>query len=80
MMIVEVVFAMIDKKVAKEAVWDVGIGFLIAFPLAYVVLSFATWFELSISVTSLIQTVVFTCVALLRKYYVRLFFKRNGEI
>jgi hypothetical protein len=23
---------------------------------------------------------VFTCVALLRKYYVRLFFKRNGEI
>ena len=79
MMIVEVVFAMIDKKVAKEAVWDVGIGFLIAFPLAYVVLSFATWFELSISVTAVVQTLVFTVVALTRKYFVRLFFKKNGD-
>ena len=71
---------MIDKKVAKAAVWDVGIGFLIAFPLAYVVLSFATWFELSISVTAVVQTLVFTVVALTRKYFVRLFFKKNGEI
>tara|TARA_R100001594_G_scaffold148297_1_gene203116 strand:+ start:670 stop:882 length:213 start_codon:yes stop_codon:yes gene_type:complete len=70
---------MIDKKVAKEAVWDVGIGFLIAFPLSYVVLSFATWFELSISVTAVVQTLVFTVVALTRKYFVRLFFKKNGD-
>ena len=71
---------MIDKKVAVEVLSDVGIGIMIAFPLAFVVLSVTTHLGLSVSVTSLIQTMVFTCVALLRKYYVRLFFKRSGEI
>jgi hypothetical protein len=67
-----------DKSAAYEAITDVGVGFFLAFPVALGVLSFSTWLGLSITTTAVFQTIVFTLVSLLRKYFVRVHFKRNN--
>ena len=58
----------LDGSAMREAVSDVTIGFFMAFPIAFVVLSVTTWLELSVPVTAGVQTLVFTVVALVRKY------------
>tara|TARA_B100001248_G_scaffold240648_1_gene206760 strand:- start:4346 stop:4588 length:243 start_codon:yes stop_codon:yes gene_type:complete len=69
-----------DKSAAHEAITDVGVGFFMAFPVALAVLSLSTWMGLSITTTAVFQTIVFTLVSLLRKYFVRVHFKKtNGE-
>jgi|TARA_R110000868_G_scaffold399768_1_gene673761 hypothetical protein len=70
---------MLDKSVARESFTDVGIGFVIAFPIAFIVLNITTYLELSVAATAFTQTIVFTVVSLVRKYFVRLFFKTNGK-
>ena len=72
--------ASVDKATAKEAFADVGVGFFMAFPVALAVLSFTTWMNFAVITTAVVQTLVFTVVSLLRKYFVRVHFKRmNGE-
>ena len=72
--------ASVDKAAAKEAMADVGVGFFMAFPVALAVLSFTTWMNFAVITTAVVQTLVFTVVSLLRKYFVRVHFKRiNGE-
>ena len=72
--------ASVDKAAAKEAMADVGVGFFMAFPVALAVLSFTTWMNFVVITTAVFQTLVFTVVSLLRKYFVRVHFKRiNGE-
>ena len=68
---------MINSKVAKESIVDVGIGLIISFPIAFTVLTFTTNMEFTVGATALTQTVVFTSLALFRKYCVRLFFLKN---
>jgi hypothetical protein len=68
---------MINSKVAKETLADVGIGLIISFPIAFTVLTFTTNLEFTVGATALTQTGVFTAMALLRKYCVRLFFLKN---
>jgi hypothetical protein len=71
---------LVDKSAAKEAIIDVGVGFFMAFPVALAVLSFSTWIGLGVITTAVFQTFVFTLVSLLRKYFVRVHFKKlNGE-
>jgi len=69
---------MINKSAAKESVSDVAIGLTISFPVAFVVLYLTGEWGFSITATALTQTIVFTFLALLRKYCVRMFFMRNG--
>ena len=70
----------VDKLAAKEAILDVGVGFFMAFPVALAVLSFSNWICIGGITTAVFQTFVFTIVSLLRKYFVRVHFKRiNGE-
>ena len=54
-----------------------GIGLIISFPIAFTVLTFKSNMEFSVGATALTQTVVFTSLALCRKYCVRLFFLKN---
>jgi len=71
---------LLDRAAAKEAVTDVGVGFFMAFPVALAVLSFTTWLNFGVITTAVFQTLVFTIVSLVRKYFVRVHFKRaNGE-
>ena len=69
-----------DKSAAKEAIIDVGVGFFMAFPVALAVISFSRWIGLGVITTAVFQTIVFTLVSLIRKYFVRVHFKRiNNE-
>ena len=70
----------IDRSAMREAVSDVTIGFFMAFPIAFLVLSVTTWLELNVPVTAGVQTLVFTIVALVRKYFVRVHFKTRDEV
>ena len=70
----------LDRSAMREAVSDVTIGFFMAFPIAFLVLSVTTWLELNVPVTAGVQTLVFTIVALVRKYFVRVHFKSRDEV
>lgn len=66
---------MIDKKALKETLVDVSIGIILAAPISYITLSTAQINDLSITNTTALQVTVFTVVALLRKYFVRVYYK-----
>jgi len=67
----------IDKDSMKEAVNDVGIGLVLSFPISFGLLSLCKYLEVSLVTTSLIQVAVFTCIAIVRKYMVRVYYKRR---
>jgi|TARA_R110000764_G_scaffold49091_1_gene108714 hypothetical protein len=67
----------IDRRVLKESLSDVGVGLVIALPLSFIVLNLCDYFNCSLLATSVIQTSVFTCVAIVRKYCVRIVFKKG---
>ena len=68
----------IDKDSMKEAVNDVGIGFVLSFPISYGLLRLCSYLEVSLVATSVIQVSVFTLVAVVRKYMVRVYYKERG--
>tara|TARA_R110001583_G_C5447380_1_gene390511 strand:+ start:381 stop:596 length:216 start_codon:yes stop_codon:yes gene_type:complete len=68
----------IDKKSMEEALNDVGIGLLMSFPISYGLLNLCRYLEVSLVVTSMIQVAVFTCIAIVRKYLVRVYYKERG--
>ena len=70
----------LDRSAMREAVSDVTIGFFMAFPIAFMVLSITTWLELSVPITAGVQTLVFTIVAVVRNYFVRVHFKSREEV
>ena len=69
----------IDRRALKESLRDVAVGVVIALPLSFFVLNMCNYFNASLLTTSVIQTTVFTLVAIVRKYCVRIVFKK-GEI
>jgi len=69
----------IDKPALRESLSDVAVGVVIALPLSFFVLNMCNYFNASLLTTSVVQTTVFTLVAIVRKYCVRIAFKK-GEI
>jgi len=67
----------IDKDSMKEAVNDVGIGLVLSFPISYGLLRLCSYLEVSLVATSVIQVSVFTLVAVVRKYMVRVYYKER---
>ena len=67
----------IDKMVLKETLSDVSVCIIIAFPLYFCVLHHCNYLDFSLFVTSITQTTVFTFVAIVRKYCVRIVFKKG---
>ena len=63
----------------RETISDVGVGFLLAFPISLTVLNICNYFNASILATSVAQTFVFTIFAILRKYYIRVTFKKGEK-
>lgn len=68
----------IDKDSMEEAVNDVGIGLVLSFPISYGLLKLCSYLEVSLVATSIIQVSVFTLVAVVRKYMVRVYYKERG--
>ena len=67
----------IDKESMEEAVNDVGIGLVVSFPISYGLLKLCSYLEVSLVATSIIQVSVFTLVAVVRKYMVRVYYKEK---
>jgi len=66
------------KKLAfKEAVTDTAIAAAINMPLNYVLLAFAYSIELTPLQSTFMFTGVFTIIAIVRKFYLRLHFERR---
>ena len=63
----------------REAVIDTGIALLVNTPLNFGFIAFAYHIELSAFQTSLWLTTMFTVLAIIRKYWIRLrFYKKYG--
>jgi hypothetical protein len=60
-----------------EAISDTAIGTLINFPLNIVILTITFKLELSALETSIVLCVVFTILAIIRKYIVRKYFSKK---
>lgn len=71
-------FEKLDLQSLEEALSDVGIGFILSFPVGLITLSLCYWAGFSVTLTAVVQTVVFSLVSLARKYYVRKYFKNKG--
>jgi hypothetical protein len=69
----------IDKHALRETMSDVGVGFLLAFPISLTVLNICNYFDASVLATSIAQTFVFTIFAIVRKYAIRITFKKANE-
>ncbi len=69
----------LDKLALKEALLDVGVGFVMAFPVALAVISFCRWIGFGVITTAVFQTIVFTTVSFTRKYFIRVHFKKLDE-
>tara|TARA_B100000780_G_scaffold167889_1_gene117583 strand:+ start:840 stop:1055 length:216 start_codon:yes stop_codon:yes gene_type:complete len=67
----------IDQESMTEALNDVGIGLLMSFPISYGILRLCKYLEVNLVVTSLVQVTVFTFVAIVRKYMVRVYYKEK---
>ena len=69
----------LDKEAMKEAVVDTLTGTLINLPLVWLVLFLLLMVTHNSFLISLAQASVLTVVAIVRKYYIRVWFKKNGK-
>lgn len=73
------------SKAFKEAVSDTAIAFATNIPIGFGVIAFANWIGI-VSVTNeenvqlvILQNIVFTTVAVVRKTYVRMYFEGKND-
>ena len=66
-----------NKKAWIEAITDTAIGTVINFPLNLAVLYFAFNTGMSVFDTALLTWLVFTVIAIIRKYIIRIYFKKK---
>ena len=72
----------IDKPALKESVVDTLIGAIFNFPLSWLTITLVLLFTQNSFLLSLSQLIVLSLIAIIRRYYVRVYFdkqnKRNG--
>ena len=66
------------KQALKEAVTDTALAAAINMPLNYVLIASAFALQLTALQSTIMFTFVFTCLAIVRKYYVRMHFERRS--
>lgn len=64
----------------KEAVSDTALGTVINFPLNYVMVLFCFWMEMTALVMTIFMTSVLFVFAVIRKYYVRIYFDKKNDL
>jgi len=72
----------IDKLALKESIVDTLIGAVFNFPLSWLTITLVLLFTQNSFLLSLSQLIVLSIIAIIRRYYVRVYFdkqnKRNG--
>lgn len=69
----------LDKHALKESLFDTFLGLAINFPIVWLVLSICLMFTHNAFIISVAQATVLTVVALIRRYYTRIYFKINEK-
>jgi hypothetical protein len=69
----------VDKLALTETLHDVVLGLVIALPISFLVLNICRDLGFSLLATSVTQTTIFTLIAIIRKYYVRVYFKNLSK-
>tara|TARA_R100001086_G_scaffold243415_1_gene172194 strand:- start:156 stop:386 length:231 start_codon:yes stop_codon:yes gene_type:complete len=69
----------LDRMAAIESVADTVSGLMINIPIVWITLSICLYFDQGATVITAVQAVVLTIVAFIRKYCVRVWFKKRGE-
>tara|TARA_R100001224_G_C3949735_1_gene125271 strand:- start:296 stop:532 length:237 start_codon:yes stop_codon:yes gene_type:complete len=70
----------INKKAAKEAIFDTVLGLPINWFFAYITIVVLMLFGINSALAiSIAQVVVLTILALIRKYLVRIYFKQGDD-
>jgi len=72
----------IDRPALKEAVFDTLLGAVFNFPLSWLTITLVLLFTQNSFLISFSQLIVLSIIAIIRRYYVRVYFdkqnKRNG--
>tara|TARA_R100001480_G_scaffold152672_1_gene154936 strand:- start:292 stop:522 length:231 start_codon:yes stop_codon:yes gene_type:complete len=69
----------VDRMAAIESAADTVSGLMINIPIVWITLSICLYFDQGATVITAVQAVVLTIVALIRKYCVRVWFKKREE-
>jgi len=68
-----------NKQAWKEAISDTVIGTIINFPLNITAMWFIFYAKLSVLQSSILLWFVFTSVAIVRKYLIRIYFNKKVD-
>jgi len=72
----------IDKPAMKESIADTLLGAVFNIPLSWLTITLALLFTQNLFIISLSQLIVLSLLAIIRRYYTRVYFdkknKRNG--
>ena len=72
----------LDKPAMKESIADTLLGAVFNFPLSWLTITLALLFTQNSFIISLSQLIVLSLLAIIRRYYTRVYFdkknKRNG--
>ena len=68
-----------NKLALKEAVWDTVLGTIINFPLNMLAMWIIFRLKLSVVESSVLLWLVFTAVAIVRKYFVRIYYNKSSN-
>jgi hypothetical protein len=66
-----------SKKAWTEAISDTAIGTIINFPLNMLAMWFIFRYEMTVVESSVVLWFVFTVIAVIRKYYIRIYFSKK---
>ena len=66
-----------NRAALKEAVSDTVIGTIINFPLNVIMMWVIFRVELTVMQSSILLWVVFTSIAVIRKYYIRVYYSKK---
>jgi len=73
----------IDKPALKESIVDTALGAVFNFPLSWLTITLVLLFTQNSFIISLSQLIVLSLIAIVRRYYTRVYFdkqnKRNGQ-
>ena len=68
-----------NKAAWREAIWDTIIGTMINFPLNMLAMWFIFMAQLSVFESSALLWFIFTAVAIIRKYLMRVYFEKRTK-
>lgn len=68
-----------NKAAWREAIWDTAIGTMINFPLNMLAMWFIFMAQLSVFESSALLWFIFTSVAIVRKYFMRIYFEKKSK-